>query len=102
MIGRFLSSETSSRVDKCPGLCDSLLTQVVFYMLFLSLLLQTCGGLMLPVSSCDCPHLDCVGEITKEELIQKSHVSACTQDVNPPLRPIQHTSPYTGSDTVHS
>uniref|UniRef100_A0A8C4IYQ5 Ubiquitin carboxyl-terminal hydrolase n=1 Tax=Dicentrarchus labrax TaxID=13489 RepID=A0A8C4IYQ5_DICLA len=22
---------------------------------------------------CDCPHLDCVGEITKEELIQKSH-----------------------------
>ncbi|XP_054616810.1 ubiquitin carboxyl-terminal hydrolase 33 isoform X2 [Dunckerocampus dactyliophorus] len=23
--------------------------------------------------SCDCPHLDCVGEITKEELIQKSH-----------------------------
>ncbi|KAG7495213.1 ubiquitin carboxyl-terminal hydrolase 33 isoform X1 [Solea senegalensis] len=25
------------------------------------------------VSSCDCPHLDCVGEITKEELIQKSH-----------------------------
>lgn len=30
---------------------------------------------MPPVSSCDCPHLDCVGEITKEELIQKSHVS---------------------------
>lgn len=29
---------------------------------------------MAPVSSCDCPHLDCVGEITKEELIQKSHV----------------------------
>uniref|UniRef100_A0A7N6AJ04 Ubiquitin carboxyl-terminal hydrolase 33 n=1 Tax=Anabas testudineus TaxID=64144 RepID=A0A7N6AJ04_ANATE len=28
---------------------------------------------MPPVSSCDCPHLDCVGEITKEELIQKSH-----------------------------
>ncbi|XP_035026744.1 ubiquitin carboxyl-terminal hydrolase 33 isoform X1 [Hippoglossus stenolepis] len=25
------------------------------------------------VSNCDCPHLDCVGEITKEELIQKSH-----------------------------
>uniref|UniRef100_A0A7N6BKA7 Ubiquitin carboxyl-terminal hydrolase n=1 Tax=Anabas testudineus TaxID=64144 RepID=A0A7N6BKA7_ANATE len=25
------------------------------------------------MSSCDCPHLDCVGEITKEELIQKSH-----------------------------
>uniref|UniRef100_A0A4W6FVF3 Ubiquitin carboxyl-terminal hydrolase n=1 Tax=Lates calcarifer TaxID=8187 RepID=A0A4W6FVF3_LATCA len=24
-------------------------------------------------SVCDCPHLDCVGEITKEELIQKSH-----------------------------
>ncbi|XP_066537340.1 ubiquitin carboxyl-terminal hydrolase 33 [Hoplias malabaricus] len=24
-------------------------------------------------SSCDCPHLECVGEITKEELIQKSH-----------------------------
>ncbi|XP_061587793.1 ubiquitin carboxyl-terminal hydrolase 33 isoform X2 [Cololabis saira] len=24
-------------------------------------------------SSCDCPHLDCVGEITKDELIQKSH-----------------------------
>ncbi|XP_071780420.1 ubiquitin carboxyl-terminal hydrolase 33 [Centroberyx gerrardi] len=24
-------------------------------------------------SSSDCPHLDCVGEITKEELIQKSH-----------------------------
>ncbi|XP_061879259.1 ubiquitin carboxyl-terminal hydrolase 33 isoform X2 [Entelurus aequoreus] len=24
-------------------------------------------------TSCDCPHLDCVGEITKEELIQKSH-----------------------------
>uniref|UniRef100_A0AAQ5X0N7 Ubiquitin carboxyl-terminal hydrolase n=1 Tax=Amphiprion ocellaris TaxID=80972 RepID=A0AAQ5X0N7_AMPOC len=23
--------------------------------------------------NCDCPHLDCVGEITKEELIQKSH-----------------------------
>uniref|UniRef100_A0A8C3B0B1 Ubiquitin carboxyl-terminal hydrolase n=1 Tax=Cyclopterus lumpus TaxID=8103 RepID=A0A8C3B0B1_CYCLU len=28
---------------------------------------------MLPASGCDCPHLDCVGEITKEELIQKSH-----------------------------
>uniref|UniRef100_A0A7N8XPM0 Ubiquitin carboxyl-terminal hydrolase n=1 Tax=Mastacembelus armatus TaxID=205130 RepID=A0A7N8XPM0_9TELE len=28
---------------------------------------------MPPASSCDCPHLDCVGEITKEELIQKSH-----------------------------
>uniref|UniRef100_A0A1A8E3B4 Ubiquitin carboxyl-terminal hydrolase n=1 Tax=Nothobranchius kadleci TaxID=1051664 RepID=A0A1A8E3B4_NOTKA len=28
---------------------------------------------MSPTSSCDCPHLDCVGEITKEELIQKSH-----------------------------
>uniref|UniRef100_A0A674NKN1 Ubiquitin carboxyl-terminal hydrolase n=1 Tax=Takifugu rubripes TaxID=31033 RepID=A0A674NKN1_TAKRU len=28
---------------------------------------------MAPVSSCDCPHLDCVGEVTKEELIQKSH-----------------------------
>ncbi|KAK1879182.1 Ubiquitin carboxyl-terminal hydrolase 33, partial [Dissostichus eleginoides] len=28
---------------------------------------------MSPGSSCDCPHLDCVGEITKEELIQKSH-----------------------------
>uniref|UniRef100_A0A3Q2E6S8 Ubiquitin carboxyl-terminal hydrolase n=1 Tax=Cyprinodon variegatus TaxID=28743 RepID=A0A3Q2E6S8_CYPVA len=28
---------------------------------------------MPPTSSCDCPHLDCVGEITKEELIQKSH-----------------------------
>uniref|UniRef100_A0A673BKV9 Ubiquitin carboxyl-terminal hydrolase n=1 Tax=Sphaeramia orbicularis TaxID=375764 RepID=A0A673BKV9_9TELE len=27
----------------------------------------------MPPSSCDCPHLDCVGEITKEELIQKSH-----------------------------
>uniref|UniRef100_A0A8C7ZMZ5 Ubiquitin carboxyl-terminal hydrolase n=1 Tax=Oryzias sinensis TaxID=183150 RepID=A0A8C7ZMZ5_9TELE len=26
-----------------------------------------------PPSSCDCPHLACVGEITKEELIQKSH-----------------------------
>ena len=26
-------------------------------------------------SSGDCPHLECVGEITKEELIQKSHVS---------------------------
>uniref|UniRef100_A0A665XCS1 Ubiquitin carboxyl-terminal hydrolase n=1 Tax=Echeneis naucrates TaxID=173247 RepID=A0A665XCS1_ECHNA len=28
---------------------------------------------MPPTSSSDCPHLDCVGEITKEELIQKSH-----------------------------
>uniref|UniRef100_A0A673GVK0 Ubiquitin carboxyl-terminal hydrolase n=1 Tax=Sinocyclocheilus rhinocerous TaxID=307959 RepID=A0A673GVK0_9TELE len=28
---------------------------------------------MLAASSNDCPHLDCVGEITKEELIQKSH-----------------------------
>uniref|UniRef100_A0AAQ5Z037 Ubiquitin carboxyl-terminal hydrolase n=1 Tax=Amphiprion ocellaris TaxID=80972 RepID=A0AAQ5Z037_AMPOC len=28
---------------------------------------------MPPATSCDCPHLDCVGEITKEELIQKSH-----------------------------
>ncbi|KAK7944879.1 hypothetical protein WMY93_000607 [Mugilogobius chulae] len=28
---------------------------------------------MPPASSSDCPHLDCVGEITKEELIQKSH-----------------------------
>ncbi|KAM3866364.1 ubiquitin carboxyl-terminal hydrolase 33 [Diretmus argenteus] len=28
---------------------------------------------MPSVSSCDCPHLDCVGEITKEELIHKSH-----------------------------
>ncbi|XP_053739765.1 ubiquitin carboxyl-terminal hydrolase 33 [Synchiropus splendidus] len=25
------------------------------------------------MTNCDCPHLDCVGEITKEELIQKSH-----------------------------
>uniref|UniRef100_A0A4W4FQC3 Ubiquitin carboxyl-terminal hydrolase n=1 Tax=Electrophorus electricus TaxID=8005 RepID=A0A4W4FQC3_ELEEL len=28
---------------------------------------------MPAASSCDCPHLECVGEITKEELIQKSH-----------------------------
>lgn len=28
---------------------------------------------MPPASSSDCPHLDSVGEITKEELIQKSH-----------------------------
>ncbi|XP_072296762.1 ubiquitin carboxyl-terminal hydrolase 33 isoform X2 [Eucyclogobius newberryi] len=28
---------------------------------------------MPPGSSSDCPHLDCVGEITKEELIHKSH-----------------------------
>uniref|UniRef100_A0A3Q3DPH3 Ubiquitin carboxyl-terminal hydrolase n=1 Tax=Hippocampus comes TaxID=109280 RepID=A0A3Q3DPH3_HIPCM len=28
---------------------------------------------MPPAPSCDCPHLDCVGEITKEELIHKSH-----------------------------
>ncbi|KAK2860906.1 hypothetical protein Q7C36_005072 [Tachysurus vachellii] len=28
---------------------------------------------MLAASSCDCPHLECVGEITKDELIQKSH-----------------------------
>ncbi|KAM9790252.1 ubiquitin carboxyl-terminal hydrolase 33 isoform X1 [Syngnathus typhle] len=28
---------------------------------------------MSPAPSCDCPHLDCVGEITKEELIHKSH-----------------------------
>uniref|UniRef100_A0A8C5GIQ6 Ubiquitin carboxyl-terminal hydrolase n=1 Tax=Gouania willdenowi TaxID=441366 RepID=A0A8C5GIQ6_GOUWI len=28
---------------------------------------------MPPASNCDCPHLDCVGEITKEELIKKSH-----------------------------
>ncbi|CAB1326864.1 unnamed protein product [Coregonus sp. 'balchen'] len=28
----------------------------------------------MPVqSSSDCPHLECVGEITKEELIHKSH-----------------------------
>lgn len=37
---------------------------------------QTCEWAMAPVSSCDCPHLECVGEVTKEELIQKSHV--CT------------------------
>uniref|UniRef100_A0A3B3SA57 Ubiquitin carboxyl-terminal hydrolase 33 n=1 Tax=Paramormyrops kingsleyae TaxID=1676925 RepID=A0A3B3SA57_9TELE len=28
-----------------------------------------------PGGSSDCPHLQCVGEVTKEELIQKSHVS---------------------------
>ncbi|XP_068604641.1 ubiquitin carboxyl-terminal hydrolase 33 [Brachionichthys hirsutus] len=28
---------------------------------------------MPPGPVCDCPHLDCVGEITKEALIQKSH-----------------------------
>uniref|UniRef100_A0A8C5GJ18 Ubiquitin carboxyl-terminal hydrolase n=1 Tax=Gouania willdenowi TaxID=441366 RepID=A0A8C5GJ18_GOUWI len=33
---------------------------------------------MPPASNCDCPHLDCVGEITKEELIKKSHVSNCS------------------------
>lgn len=38
------------------------------------LLFQICKCAMAPVSSCDCPHLDCVGEVTKEELIQKSHV----------------------------
>uniref|UniRef100_A0A8C9V1P6 Ubiquitin carboxyl-terminal hydrolase n=1 Tax=Scleropages formosus TaxID=113540 RepID=A0A8C9V1P6_SCLFO len=27
----------------------------------------------LSVANCDCPHLECVGEVTKEELIQKSH-----------------------------
>ncbi|KAL4608275.1 ubiquitin carboxyl-terminal hydrolase 33 [Arapaima gigas] len=27
----------------------------------------------LSMANCDCPHLECVGEITKEELIQKSH-----------------------------
>lgn len=30
---------------------------------------------MSGASGNDCPHLECVGEITKEELIQKSHVS---------------------------
>ncbi|TRY77696.1 hypothetical protein DNTS_018891 [Danionella cerebrum] len=30
-------------------------------------------GVMSGVSCSDCPHLECVGEITKEELIQKSH-----------------------------
>uniref|UniRef100_A0A8C5AWU5 Ubiquitin carboxyl-terminal hydrolase n=1 Tax=Gadus morhua TaxID=8049 RepID=A0A8C5AWU5_GADMO len=29
----------------------------------------------MPPAQGDCPHLECVGEITKEELIQKSHVS---------------------------
>ncbi|XP_075877900.1 ubiquitin carboxyl-terminal hydrolase 33 [Nelusetta ayraudi] len=28
---------------------------------------------MAPLSSSDCPHLECVGEVTKEELILKSH-----------------------------
>ncbi|CAL8317221.1 unnamed protein product [Gadus morhua 'NCC'] len=27
----------------------------------------------MPPAQGDCPHLECVGEITKEELIQKSH-----------------------------
>ncbi|KAF6728104.1 Ubiquitin carboxyl-terminal hydrolase 33 [Oryzias melastigma] len=36
------------------------------------LLTEPCEA-MPPPSSCDCPHLACVGEITKEELIQKSH-----------------------------
>lgn len=44
---------------------------------------QPCRWVMPPASSCDCPHLDCVGEITKEELIQKSHVS------DPPSQPCQ-------------
>lgn len=38
------------------------------------LLFQICKYTMAPVSTCDCPHLDCVGEVTKEELIHKSHV----------------------------
>lgn len=42
---------------------------------FASFVFQICGRNMAPLSSCDCPHLDCVGEVTKEELIQKSHVS---------------------------
>lgn len=42
---------------------------------FASFVFQICGWDMAPLSSCDCPHLDCVGEVTKEELIQKSHVS---------------------------
>lgn len=39
-------------------------------------LAQTCGWAMPSGSSSDCLHLDCVGEITKEELIEKSHVSS--------------------------
>uniref|UniRef100_A0A673IX48 Ubiquitin carboxyl-terminal hydrolase n=1 Tax=Sinocyclocheilus rhinocerous TaxID=307959 RepID=A0A673IX48_9TELE len=35
---------------------------------------------MSGASSNDCPHLECVGEITKEELIQKSHVSPYQED----------------------
>ncbi|KAB5579779.1 hypothetical protein PHYPO_G00198900 [Pangasianodon hypophthalmus] len=39
----------------------------------LYLRLWSCDRVMPAASSCDCPHLECVGEITKEELIQKSH-----------------------------
>lgn len=89
----YYSSSSARRVvnkhslrTKCPVFCfvfykqklkDTCKMQVVYWMfhpqvLFVS---QICGWDMAPVSSCDCPHLDCVGEVTKEELIQKSHVS---------------------------
>lgn len=45
-----------------------------FHVLMKPLFFRFVNLAMAPVSSCDCPHLDCVGEVTKEELIQKSHV----------------------------
>uniref|UniRef100_A0A3B4F5B0 Ubiquitin carboxyl-terminal hydrolase n=1 Tax=Pundamilia nyererei TaxID=303518 RepID=A0A3B4F5B0_9CICH len=59
---------------------------------------------MPPVSSCDCPHLDCVGEITKEELIQKSHGQCQDCKVGGPnlWACLENGCPYVGCGESHA
>uniref|UniRef100_A0A3P8NYA5 Ubiquitin carboxyl-terminal hydrolase n=1 Tax=Astatotilapia calliptera TaxID=8154 RepID=A0A3P8NYA5_ASTCA len=54
--------------------------------------------------SCDCPHLDCVGEITKEELIQKSHGQCQDCKVGGPnlWACLENGCPYVGCGESHA
>uniref|UniRef100_A0A8C9WY79 Ubiquitin carboxyl-terminal hydrolase n=1 Tax=Sander lucioperca TaxID=283035 RepID=A0A8C9WY79_SANLU len=54
--------------------CHGKLTKITGVDMKIEMFLDSLVELVMPpASSCDCPHLDSVGEITKEELIQKSH-----------------------------
>ncbi|XP_055007804.1 ubiquitin carboxyl-terminal hydrolase 33 isoform X3 [Boleophthalmus pectinirostris] len=59
---------------------------------------------MPPGSSSDCPHLDCVGEITKEELIQKSHGQCQDCEVGGPnlWACLENGCSYVGCGESHS
>lgn len=67
-----IQSNQQRRSDPCQD-CFTWKRNWVFISPFFPL--AAVGWAMPPAPSCDCPHLDCVGEITKEELIHKSHVS---------------------------